>query len=345
MENDLINAFLPAGVAGRDGAGVSVLKTDIAPIFALFRAFAERSGAESGVVYPYELDRYTVYKKKKSFFRPTDVIYTADFITSNKKTAKKADHYIGGLYSLYVSCRSFTIDTSLIGENDINILSERIYFVIPKGKTGLIKKIASFTSGLRKCGVVTSDGMIRFIRNGIADEFSSSLVPCVEPLTHEIDSPYDFNVGCFAAFEKLLEKKSKYRFPYPNEKLHYSDRFSYKLGYLAVSSRDTSNALHAFYTEPPIVCAGFLVSVIPIWSDNGVFPIDRAFSYIPSLEAEANSHSYFAYTAFYGSLKDYVNRFHIMAYTETAVPQSDGGYIIIISDTPTSHSHIGYLLD
>ena len=345
MESSIKNAFLPGGVIGRDGVGVTVFKTNISPIFSLFKAFAERSGASSGVVYPYELDSFTVYRRKKSFFRPTDVIYTADKITISKKAARSVDYYCGSLYELFVSCPSFTIDTSLIGTNNIISLAERIYFVFPAGKKRLVEKTASFTSGLRQCGIVTSDGMIRFIRNGIFEEFEKSSVPAASPISLAVNSPHDFNCGCFDAFDKCLENASKYRFPFRDVfgNYDYSDAFTYRLGQLAVSSRDFSDG-YCFQTENSINCAGFCVSVIPLFCDNGIFPFERAFALLNTLKNDEKAHNYFSYAAIFGDLPDYVNRLPIKTYKETAVPQSDGGYIIVISDTPTSYSRIGYVI-
>lgn len=339
------DAFLPDGIVGSDGIGVGRFRTNDPTVFGFFRSFAEKKGGSEGVVYPYELNGFTVFRNKKCFFRPTDVIYTADEITSFKDASKKANFLSVGLYELFVSCPSFTVDTSLIGNSDVASLAERLYFVIPAAKTRLVKKISFFTSGLRKCGVVTSDGMIRFIMNGDAEEFEKSQIPAVPPVDLVSRENGSFNAGCFDAFGEYLAKLTRYVFPAEfRSKAVFNDKFTYKLGRLAVSSRVTSDKRRTFGGETGVNYTGFHVSVIPLCTVNGIFPSDYAFSLLSALKNEETLHNYCVFSAFSGRLEDYVNLHPIESDKETAAPRSDGGYIVIISDTPTAYSHIGRII-
>ncbi|MDD4125251.1 MAG: hypothetical protein PHW77_05975 [Eubacteriales bacterium] len=342
-EEALYEAFLPKGVIGRRGVAYNALKTPNRKIFGIFTSYIGYYRLASGVFTADDFHLYFLHVTKRSYFRPTDEIWTFDGTIDRPEIIKKYfNRYAPSLYSVFVGCRSFAVDIALAG-CDTEGLAERGYFILPAGSKS-ISKLNGAVRGLRRCGIITSDDKIRIV-SGEADIAilpKAVIPPPPAPSLLAIDESNDFDAGLLDAFAESVDAASPYAFPFgfdpPDKK---PDNYTvYRLGYAAQLSRRrtvTPDRLKGRITD----AAGLYVSFYPLTNDEQGISGVSADKILYAISLCLPGRSCVAVKYYGGNIRNDM----FPGYTITNFKQADNlfGGAIILSEKPLNAIQIGRL--
>lgn len=272
LEIMLYDAFLPEEIIGRNGVMYNMLKTSNPKVFGVFDSYMKLYKLASSSFSADDFHPYFMHVIKHSYYRPGDEIWTVDSIVAPRVIKKFFNRYSPSLYSVFSRSRSFAIDISLAG-GSIEGLASREYFVFPSG-SGSVSKLISATRGLRRCGVVTSDDIIRLVSgNEDAAALPVSVIPPLPlPAALEVDDAGDFDAGFITAFSKAIDLATPFEFPFrvdfPGKE--YKNHSLYKLGYAGRLSR-LYNVIPPEFKGKITNPAGISVWFLPLAADeNGI---------------------------------------------------------------------------
>jgi hypothetical protein len=210
-DEKLFEAFLPEGSIGRFGLRYGMFNTDNGLIYNVFSSCLIKYRIASDSFSASDFHPYMSCVTKRSYYRPTDEIWSYDgVINCTGKIKKYFNYYASSLYAVCENCRSFAIDLYSIG-CDIEGLAGRSYFIFPAG-SGKAAGLVPYAYGLRRCGVVTSDDKIR-IFSGDAETASlpKAIIPSFpDAVPLSVNDPQDFNAGYLTALSEVIGMLTPY---------------------------------------------------------------------------------------------------------------------------------------
>ncbi len=274
-DEKLFAALSPGGAIARFGKSYNALNTNNRMIFMFFGSFTERYRLASGSFDADDFHPYFRYVTKRAYFRPGDEILTFDGpITRPDKIKKYFNQYAPSLYAIYLNSPSFAVDLAL-ANCDTEELACREFFVVPP-ESGKIKKLFASVYGLRKCGLITSDGIIRIVSGDtdVASVPKAVIPPLPAASSLDIDSAEDFYAGFYGAFAEMIDAVSPYEFPFNlgSQNKPFADITVYRLGFAALHSH-RYNAVPRALKEIIRDASGLYVSFLPLNVDEfGVSP-------------------------------------------------------------------------
>ncbi|MGI6716720.1 MAG: hypothetical protein ACOX3X_05925 [Eubacteriales bacterium] len=343
VDEELYKAFLPDGIIGINGVPYNTVKTSNSKIFGIFNAYMRSYRLSSGCVCADDFHPYFLFVTRKTYFRPTDEIWTFDEIVFPKLVGRMFNRYSHSLYSVFTRCQSFALDISLAG-GSLEEAARRSYFVFPKGSANMAKLFRA-TKGLRMCGVITSDDKIRLVSGNedVAVLPKAAIPPQPAPAALEIDSYDDFDTGYLTAFSKSVDLATPFKFPFviPSYGKDYKNRVVFNLGYAGRLSR--FNCIIPDENKGRInIAEGLSVCYVPMEADEmGISPL-AADRIIFTLSGYNPIQGCLAAKYVPGGIsKDMFTGYEIADYRHVEYPR---GGVIFLTQSPVNAIYLGRLV-